>query len=91
MLPGAAVNVYRCAVEEGVEVWAPQASCGDVSVHEETIAADAGTLGTLTRDNSAVIFSPSYLAREEYRHLDVRKTFRSLAYGIRDAQLARSF
>jgi len=48
MLPGAAVNVYRCAVEDGVEAWAPQASCGDVSVHEETIPADAGTLGTLT-------------------------------------------
>ena len=80
IIPGSAVNVYRRVDEEGQDVWTPQASRGDVSVRGETIPIDDGTLGTVSRDTSAVTFSTSELAREDYAHLDVRKTFRSLAY-----------
>ena len=80
ILAGAAVNVYWCAVEDTVEVWAHQASCGDISVHEETIPFDAGTLGTLARENSAVIFSASVSHARTTVIWDVRKTFRSMAY-----------
>jgi RND family efflux transporter MFP subunit len=76
---GAAVNVYILASLEGEEVWIPKASLGEVSVHEGSVCADLGTLGELKAGEKALLFSGKELLRENYAHLDVRRTLLSLA------------
>jgi RND family efflux transporter MFP subunit len=79
-VPGAAFNVYILASLDGEEVWLPKASLGEVSVYEGSVPADAGTLGELKAQGKAVLFSAKELLRENYAHLDIRRTLLSLAY-----------
>jgi len=58
-----------------VRAWA-----GEESVRAGEVAAGQGTLGQATASGAALIFSGRNLSREEYAHLDVRRTLRSLAY-----------
>ena len=79
-IPGIAVNVYATSAEPGGEVWIWLASSGDVAVAESTIPLQAGTLGSLARDLKPVQFEGSTLIREEFAHLNVRRTLLSLSY-----------
>jgi len=80
LLPGSAVNIYILGTNEESAVWRPAASAGEVSLHSAVIAADAGTLGELFSEKSALLFSGPDLPREQYAHLDIRRTVRTLAY-----------
>ena len=80
ILPGAAVSIYQIARQYDNEIWISKASTGDVSVHAGAIPLNSGTLGAVAEDKSAVIFSDADAARENYAHLDTRKTVVSLAY-----------
>ncbi|MBZ5541289.1 MAG: efflux RND transporter periplasmic adaptor subunit [Acidobacteriia bacterium] len=80
LLPGTAVNLYLLTTEDEAEFWVPRASTGEVSVHDEAIPADSGALGVLHEKQTALLFSGKDLVREEYAHLDIRKTLESLAY-----------
>jgi len=51
-----------------------------VSVHGGSIAGDSGTLGELREESKPQLYSGKELARENYAHLDVRRTLASLAY-----------
>jgi predicted anti-sigma-YlaC factor YlaD len=59
---------------------APQATAGDVSVAEASVPLEQGALGILAGNPEPVVFSGADLAREEYAHLNVRRTLHSLAY-----------
>ena len=80
LLPGTAVNVYLLATLEDGQVWAPQATAGDVSVHLSSVPMDQGTLGIVAVKAGPVFFPAQELLREQYAHLDVRRTMDSLAY-----------
>ena len=80
VIPGVAVNVYATSARAGGEVWTWLASVGDVAVAESTIPLQTGTLGTLARQLKAVQFDESTLIREEFAHLNVRRTLLSLSY-----------
>jgi RND family efflux transporter MFP subunit len=77
---GAAVNVYILASLANEEVWLPKASLGEVSVHEGSVPAETGTLGELKAQQKPLFFSGKELVREDYAHLDIRRTLLSLAY-----------
>ncbi len=77
---GAAVNVYILASLADEEVWLSKASLGEVSVHEGSVPADTGTLGELKTTQKPLLFSGKELLRENYAHLDIRRTLQSLAY-----------
>jgi len=79
-VPGAAVSVYLLNLQNETETWVSQASFGDVYVQEQALPINAGTLGWLAEDQSVLAFSGPELAREDYAHLDIRKTLQSLAY-----------
>lgn len=79
-VPGIAVNVYATSDLPDGEVWAWLGSVGDVAVPEPTIPLQTGTLGILSRELKPVQFEGSALIREEYAHLHVRRTLRSLSY-----------
>jgi RND family efflux transporter MFP subunit len=78
LLPGTAVVVY---IIEDLDnpAWTRKAVAGDVTV-AQTIEFIAGTLGTVAEKKALVIFERADLQREDYAHLDIRRTVTSLAY-----------
>ena len=80
LFPAAAVNIYLLATVEGDQVWAPQATAGEVTVHDSAVPAAQGTLGMLATEARAFALTAKKLVREEYAHLNVRRTLNSLAY-----------
>ena len=77
---GAAINAYILGSLAGQEVWLSRASFGDVSVHEGDIPAHMGTLGRLKTEQKPLLFSGKELPREDYAHVDIRRTPQSLVY-----------
>jgi len=80
LLPGTAVNTYVLFSHDGLKVWVPKATVGEVSVQAENIPADSGTLGELSAQNEVLLLHGKDLLREKYAHLDIRRTLLSLAY-----------
>ena len=80
LLLGTAANIYLIATLDEGQGWAAQASSGDVSVEETFVPLAQGTLGTVAANSEPVGFSGKALVREEYAHLNVRRTLKSLAY-----------
>lgn len=77
LLPGSGVVVYT--LEGGEQpFWAPKATAGEVAFEEPAIPLHSGTLGRLGEKQQPVLFSGSRLAREQYSHLNVRRTIVSL-------------
>ena len=77
---GSAVSVYLIGTLDGEEVWLPKASAGEVSVHAVSVPIDSGTLGELASSKKLLIYAGKELPRENYAHLDLRRTVSSLAY-----------
>ena len=78
LVPGSGVVVY--VLEHRREpVWTPKATAGEVAFEEPEISLDSGTLGTLNQKRAPVLFSGARLRREQYSHLNVRRTLVSLA------------
>ncbi|MGA7171197.1 MAG: GAF domain-containing protein, partial [Candidatus Sulfotelmatobacter sp.] len=78
LLPGAAVVVYVIEDQEDPS-WAPKATSGEITV-AGGMEFESGTLGTVAESREFTEFDASDLAREEYAHLDIRRTIASLAY-----------
>jgi len=79
-LPGSAVNVYAAVESSDGLAWAVLATVGEASVPEATISGDRGTLGVVARELKSLHFDGQTLAREEYAHVNVRRTLLSLSY-----------
>ena len=79
LLPGSAVNVYMVADTTEGPVWTAHATVGDAAP-DETVPLTAGVLGDLVATSEPVLFFGRTLIREQYTHLNVRKTLQSLAY-----------
>ena len=80
MFPAGAANVYLLATLDEGQVWAPQATVGEVSVHDSSVPAEQGTLGMVASKVRPFVLTAKELAREEYAHLNVRRSLNSLAY-----------
>jgi len=81
LVPDSAASVYTLASEGGENFWAPRAIVGDATIHELAIASDSGLLGDLfDGDSSPVTKSAPKLQREDYPHIDARRTVRSISY-----------
>ncbi len=80
LLPGSAVNLYILGMEEESHVWRAAATAGEVSVHTAVIPAESGTLGEVYTEKVALLYAGAELPREQYAHLDIRRTVRTLAY-----------
>jgi RND family efflux transporter MFP subunit len=77
---GCSVNIYTAGTLAGAEVWIPRAWSGEQTVRGSSVPINAGTLAELAARQEPVIFSGSHLSREDYAHLDIRRTLSSLAY-----------
>ena len=78
LLPGIAVVVYVIEDQQN-PAWTPKAIAGEITVGDVT-EFDSGTLGTVAANKTFMQFEGSDLQREEYRHLDIRRTVTALAY-----------
>lgn len=78
LLPGTAVVVY---IIEDLDdpAWARKAIAGEVEVGD-TLDFGTGTLGTVAENKTLTVLEGSDLQREDYAHLDTRRTVTALAY-----------
>jgi len=77
LAPGSGVVVYVLD-RSGDPVWVPKATAGEVAFEQTEIPFDSGTLGALGEKQEPVVFSGARLWREQYSHLNVRRTIASL-------------
>jgi len=78
VFPGIAVAVYVIEDHEHPS-WTPKATAGEIMIAER-MEFDAGTLGTVAQNKTFALFEGGDLRREDYAHLDIRRTVTSLAY-----------
>jgi RND family efflux transporter MFP subunit len=79
LLPDSAVSVYTLASDENSNFWLPRAMAGDAAIHEEAITVESGLLGAMLERAAPVLRRAPELKREDYPHIDTRKTLLSLA------------
>jgi GAF domain len=79
-IAGSSVNIYTAGALAGEEVWIPRAWSGEQTVRGSSVPINTGTLAELAARQEPLVFSGSHLSREDYAHLDIRRTLRSLAY-----------
>jgi GAF domain-containing protein len=79
LLPSSAVNTYLLSHTAEGECWTVCATVGEAAP-DETVPLDTGTLGILAASPKPLLFAGKTLIREQYAHLNVRRTLHSLAY-----------
>lgn len=77
---GCSVNIYTAGSLAGEDVWIPRAWSGEQTVRGSSVSTGSGTMAELAAGRETLLFSDSDLSREDYAHLDIRRTLRSLAY-----------
>src|SRR5579864_3445988 len=77
--PATTATIYILQEDDNGPFWSVKASLGEGAEPDPTVSADAGTLGAVFQDPRTVVFEGSNLVREEYAHLNVRRTVKSLA------------
>jgi GAF domain-containing protein len=75
-----AVSVYTLGSDGSNTFWIPKATIGEATVHERSILADTGILGSLLENSAPVSRTGTQLKREDYPHIDTRRTLLSLCY-----------
>jgi RND family efflux transporter MFP subunit len=79
LVAGAAVVVY-VVEDQTTPEWTPKSILGDVKISHNKVDYYEGTLGELAKSREPFACEPSALTREDYSHLDIRRTVLSLAY-----------
>ncbi len=80
LLDESAISVYTLGAIDNTNYWIPKATVGDATIHEQAIPLDSGLLASLQEDSSPVIHKGSEIKREDYPHIDTRRTLLSLCY-----------
>ena len=78
LLPGSAAVIYTID-DADKPVWIRKAIAGEVEV-SGTMKFSTGTLGAVAEGKTLMVFEGADLRREDYAHLDIRRTVRALAY-----------
>ena len=80
LLPESAVSLYTLADDGNSTYWIPKATFGEATIHEQAIHSGCGLLGYLLVDASPILRNRAEIRREDYPHVDIRKTLVSLCY-----------
>jgi RND family efflux transporter MFP subunit len=76
--PTATVIIYVLQEDDDGVFWSTRAIEGDGAEPDRRVEAGLGTLGSLTRNPRTVVFEGRSLVREEYAHLNIRRTLQCL-------------
>jgi len=77
---GCAVNVYTAGLLDGQEVWLPRAWSGEQTIRGRSVPISEGVLAQVVTRREAILCAGRELSREDYAHLDIRRTLRWLAF-----------
>jgi RND family efflux transporter MFP subunit len=80
LIADAAVSVYTLASVGEKTLWVPRATVGEAKLHNEEIPAESGLLGMVFSENAAINRTAAAIKREDYPHIDIRKSLLSLTY-----------
>jgi RND family efflux transporter MFP subunit len=80
LIPQSAVSVYTLGSDGANTYWIPKATIGEAVIHDESILPDRGLLGSLMERAEPVLRTATQLKREDYPHIDPRRSLRSLGY-----------
>ena len=80
LLGECAVSVYTLGSDGEGNFWVPRATLGEAAIHEQAIHGGAGILGGLLQDATPVLRQVASLKREDYAHVDTRKSLLSICY-----------
>jgi RND family efflux transporter MFP subunit len=78
--PDAAVSVYTLASDASATYWIPRATVGEATLHGASIQSNSGLLGRLMDDPVPQLRTGTALKREDYPHIDIRRSLQSLCY-----------
>jgi RND family efflux transporter MFP subunit len=79
-LPDAAISVYTLAGDASAAYWIPRATVGEATLHGSSIQSNSGLLGRLMDDPVPQLRTGTALKREDYPHIDIRRSLQSLCY-----------
>jgi RND family efflux transporter MFP subunit len=80
LIADAAVSVYTLASAGEKTLWIPRATTGEAKIHEEEIPGSSGLLGRLFEEMEPINRRAGEIKREDYPHVDIRKSLVSLSY-----------
>lgn len=75
---GTTAIVYLLQEDQEGQFWSARATVGDGAEPDRRVEATSGTLGALLENPGPVLFEGRTLVREEYAHLNVRRTVRCI-------------
>jgi GAF domain-containing protein len=75
---GATAIVYILLEDENSQYWSARATSGDGVEPDQRVEATSGTLGAVLQNPHPVVFEGRTLVREEYSHLNVRRTVKCM-------------
>lgn len=78
LFPGTTTIVYVLQEDEAGPFWSARATVGDGAEPDRRVGTASGTLGSLAENPKTVFFEGRTLVREEYSHLNVRRTVRCI-------------
>lgn len=79
LLPEAGISVYSVESKEP-PCWKSRALAGDLALEHEEVPIDGCTLGAIAERREVVVFSAGELSREDYEHLNIKRSFSTLTY-----------
>lgn len=79
VLPSVTAIVYLLQEDDDGQFWSTRATVGDGAEPDPKVPAEAGTLGSLLHRPQTAVYEGTTLVREEYAHLNIRRTLRWLA------------
>jgi RND family efflux transporter MFP subunit len=80
LIADSAVNVYTVASDGEKDFWLPRATVGEAKIHEGEIPGESGLLGMLLEQTEPINRRGEEIKREDYPHVDIRKSLLSLTY-----------
>jgi RND family efflux transporter MFP subunit len=78
LFAGTTAIVYLLQEDSDGQFWSARATVGDGAEPDRRVEASSGTLGSLLQNPRLVLFKGRTLVREEYSHLNVRRTVRCI-------------
>lgn len=76
--PATTTTIYVLEEDDDGPFWSGRATLGESAEPDHRVPAEAGTLGTVFHDPRTIVFEGNTLVREDYAHLNVRRTVKSL-------------